>query len=64
MIGQAPLTVSFDGSGSYDVEGPIAKYEWDFDNKGTIDANGATANRPYTPRALTRPGLLSRTVPV
>ncbi len=46
-FGQAPLTVSFDGSGSYDVEGPIAKYEWDFDNNGTIDANGVTVNHPY-----------------
>ncbi len=46
--GQAPLTVSFDGSGSYDTEGPIVSYAWDFDNNGTVDANGVTASHEYT----------------
>ncbi len=28
--GDAPLVVSFDGSGSYDIDGRIVKWEWDF----------------------------------
>jgi PKD repeat protein len=29
-LGDAPLDVAFDGSGSSDAEGPIALFEWDF----------------------------------
>lgn len=33
-------TITLDGSGSFDPDGPIAKYEWDFNNDGTVDATG------------------------
>lgn len=46
--GTAPLTVSFDGSGSSDSDGSIATYAWDFDNDGTTDASGSTASHTYS----------------
>ncbi|MCL6642065.1 MAG: PKD domain-containing protein [Candidatus Bipolaricaulota bacterium] len=50
--GEAPLTVSFDASGSSDPDGTIAQYEWDFDNDGTVDATGATVSHTYTSAGL------------
>jgi Tol biopolymer transport system component len=50
--GEAPLTVSFDASGSSDPDGTIAQYEWDFENDGTVDATGATAAHTYTSAGL------------
>ncbi|MHC4798846.1 MAG: PKD domain-containing protein, partial [Planctomycetota bacterium] len=47
MVGRMPLEVNFDGSGSYDDNGTIVAYEWDFDNDGTIDATGVTAVHVY-----------------
>ncbi|MBI4699905.1 MAG: PKD domain-containing protein [Deltaproteobacteria bacterium] len=53
---QGPVSVrigelaSFDGSGSTDPDGKIAKHEWDFDYDGKIfdvNATGATANTTY-----------------
>jgi len=38
--GEAPLDVSFDGSGSYDLDGQIKEYAWDFDGDGTYDEVG------------------------
>ena len=35
---------SFDGSGSYDPDGTIVMYEWDFDGDETTDATGVTAS--------------------
>ncbi len=48
--GRPPLTVSFDGSASYDTDaGTIVKYEWDFDNNGTIDdSSGALVSHVYS----------------
>ena len=43
--GTAPLTIAFDGSGSYDPDGSIAVYNWDFGDGN--NANGATANHTY-----------------
>lgn len=40
-IGPAPLTVAFDASGSTDPDGTIVAYEWDFNNDGTVDAQGS-----------------------
>jgi PKD repeat protein len=40
----AGATVTFNGSGSTDSGGTVAKYEWDFDNNGSYETNtGATA---------------------
>ncbi len=44
----APLTVTFDGSGSSDPEGDDLTYEWDVDGDGTFDATGATIEHTYT----------------
>ena len=44
--GEAPLTVSFDGSGSSDADGSITNYSWSFgDGSG---ANGAVVGHTYT----------------
>lgn len=45
--GPAPLTVTFDASGSTDPEGEALTYAWDFDGNGTTDATGPTATHTY-----------------
>lgn len=46
--GRSPLPVSFDGSASYDTDGgTIVGYAWDFENDGTTDATGPTAEHVY-----------------
>jgi hypothetical protein len=45
--GNAPLAVSFDASSSSDSDGNIVSYEWDFEDDGSIDATGVTANHTY-----------------
>jgi PKD repeat protein len=45
QTGEAPLAVSFDGSGSIDAEGPIASYAWDFGDGAT--GTGATVSHTY-----------------
>ncbi|MCD6282081.1 hypothetical protein J7J84_00530, partial [bacterium] len=48
--GDAPLDVSFDASGSSDIDGPIAKYEWDWEGDGIYDhdsGNVPTAEHAY-----------------
>jgi len=47
VTGQPPLLVNFDASNSYDPNGTIVSYEWDFENNGTVDATGITANHTY-----------------
>ena len=47
MFGQVPLDVHFDGAGSYDAEGPIIAWEWDFEDDGIVDADGAEADWQY-----------------
>ncbi|MFC1859938.1 PKD domain-containing protein, partial [Thermodesulfobacteriota bacterium] len=42
VMGNAPLDVSFSGSGT-DSDGTIAAYEWDFDTDGTYDDNSSTS---------------------
>ncbi len=39
--GNVPLAVTFNGSG-IDVDGTIVKYEWDFENDGSIDFTSPT----------------------
>jgi YD repeat-containing protein len=40
---QAGQQVTFDGSGSIDPDGTIAKYEWDLDGNGTYETNTGTS---------------------
>ncbi|HEY8507282.1 MAG TPA: malectin domain-containing carbohydrate-binding protein [Steroidobacteraceae bacterium] len=44
--GVAPLTVSFDGSASFDPDGMIVNYEWDFGDR--TSGFGPTATHTYT----------------
>lgn len=44
--GPAPLKVSFDGGGSKDTDGQIAKYEWDFGD-GSPKTMGAKVDHTY-----------------
>ena len=47
--GAAPLSVQFNGSGSFDPEGSPLTYEWDLDGDAAFDdATGATASWTYT----------------
>ncbi|MBN2081918.1 PKD domain-containing protein, partial [bacterium] len=36
-VGDAPLLVNFDASGSYAPNGTIVKYEWDYDSDSVVD---------------------------
>jgi PKD domain/Putative Ig domain len=47
-IGEAPFTVSFDGSESFDPDGNITSYEWDFDDDGSVDKTGVSAQNTYS----------------
>jgi PKD repeat protein len=38
---------TFDGSGSYDPDGTIAMYEWDFDGDGNTDDTGVTVSHHF-----------------
>jgi probable HAF family extracellular repeat protein len=48
--GRAPLTVNFDATGSYDTDGSIVSYAWDFGD-GSV-GTGATASHTYTRRGI------------
>lgn len=39
--------INFDASASYDDDGTIVKYEWDWEADGTYDATGSTATHRY-----------------
>ena len=45
--GNAPLTVTFDGSQSYSSNNTIEKYEWDFENDGRVDVYVVTKSHTY-----------------
>ena len=47
-VGAAPLTVNFDGSGSFDPDGSITGYEWDFDDDGVVDKTGVVVQNIYS----------------
>jgi PKD repeat protein len=58
--GDAPLTVSFDASESHDPDGPIAKYEWDWEGDGVWDEDtGAvsTAQHKYNQARIYDPAV-------
>jgi len=44
-FGMSPLPVNFDASASYDPDGMITYYEWDFEDDGTFDAAGPSSDR-------------------
>ena len=51
--GEAPLTVSLDGSGSSDLEGSIVSYSWDYGD-GSPLGSGVTSSHIYnTPGTYT-----------
>lgn len=37
MTGEGEIEVTFDGSGSYDDDGEVVRYDWDLNNDGTFD---------------------------
>jgi YD repeat-containing protein len=51
---EAGQTVSFDGSGSSDPDGTIAKYEWDLDGNGSYETD--TGTTPTTAHAYAAAG--------
>jgi len=44
---QAGETVTFDASDSFDFDGEVVSYEWDFDDDGKTDATGVTAKTSF-----------------
>ena len=42
------LEVAFDGAGSYDPDGSITRYDWDFGDWNTSGGKGATVTHAYT----------------
>ncbi len=48
-FGDVGQVLNFDGTGSFDLDGTITTYEWDFDYSGTFgaDANGPSVNYAY-----------------
>jgi hypothetical protein len=47
VSGRAPLAVQFDGSRSFDTDGTIVSYQWDFENDGIVDASGPAVSHTY-----------------
>jgi glucose/arabinose dehydrogenase len=54
-FGDAPLTVSFDGSGSSDPEESVLSYEWNF-------GDGATSNEASPEHTYRNPGIYTTTL--
>jgi len=52
---QTNQTVTFDGSSSGDLDGGIAKYEWDLDGNGTYETDGGA--NPLTTNSYTATGV-------
>jgi len=46
-IAPAGTPISFDASGSYDLDGTIVLYEWDWESDGIFDATGMTQSHTY-----------------
>jgi PKD repeat protein len=54
---QANQTVTFDASASSDLDGGIAKYEWDFDGNGTYETNAGS--NPVTTHSYPTTGVFT-----
>ncbi len=61
--GEVPLLVNFDASESYDPDGEIVKYEWDYQGDGTYDQETTTPSSSFTYNQ-SRPNPYSATVRV
>jgi PKD repeat protein len=48
MVGNAPLQVQLNGSGSLDLDGYVVLYEWDFTSDGIYDYESATDPKTTT----------------
>lgn len=62
LSGAVPLAVSFDASASYDTDGEIVRYEWDFDGDGQPDAD--TGDVPYADYLYETKGVFQASVRV
>jgi len=60
--GNPPLAVDFDASGSYDEDGEIVTFEWDWNGDGEFDAS--TDNVPYWSWVYETPGQFEPAVKV
>lgn len=45
--GNAPMEVFFDGTQSFDSDGTIVSWQWDFDDDGIWDSNNPTASHTF-----------------
>jgi PKD repeat protein len=48
VSGEVPLTVSFDGSKSYDPEGEVLTFSWGFDDGSPVDGRGPAVTHTYS----------------
>ena len=48
LTGNSPLDVDFDASDSYDLDGSIVEYAWDFEDGQTASATIATMVHQFT----------------
>jgi len=60
--GPAPLATNLDGSGSYDLDGFIVKWEWDFESDGVYDYESDT--NPVATTTYSFPGTYNPTLRV
>lgn len=55
--GEAPLTVTFTSTGTYDPDGDSLRYAWDFNGDGVVDSRQANAVYTFTSNGNYRPTL-------
>jgi len=60
--GAVPLEVVYDASGSFDTDGPVARYEWDFDGDGEFEHDSGL--EPTAPFIYWAPGSYDTAVQV